>query len=177
MERAGHEGLDHRGFRQRDLDRQSTRDIVLKGLRGELAAMADWADWLGRHTGDDWVSEVLTPNSSIVSARPPRTKWDEMKLQALCRLNPRAIGLGNKASIVTWFLDYQIEPMKKQGFKGQQKGYARVVAGLGSLTLAAGALGQPWTAGAHAWLQGWFRDPPACKATSLSDALEMTYVP
>lgn len=124
---------------QRDLDRQSTRDIVLKGLRGELAAMADWADWLGRHNGDDWVSEVLSPNSSLVSARHPRTKWDEMKLQALCRLNPRAIGLGNKASIVTWFLDYQIEPMKKQGFKGQQKGYARVVAGLGSGTLGGSA--------------------------------------
>jgi hypothetical protein len=40
-----------------------------------------------------------------------------------------------------------------------------------------GALGQPWTAGAHAWLQGWFRDPPACKTTSLSEGVELVWQP
>jgi len=40
-----------------------------------------------------------------------------------------------------------------------------------------GALGQPWSAGAKAYVQGWFRDPPSCKTTFLSQALEMTYVP
>jgi hypothetical protein len=40
-----------------------------------------------------------------------------------------------------------------------------------------GALGQPWTAGSKAYVQGWFRDPPAPKTTNLSDALEMTYLP
>lgn len=124
---------------QHDLDRQSTRDVVLKGLRGELATLADWADWLGRHTGNDWVSEFLTPISSPVSAMPPRKKWDELKLHALCRLNPKAIGLGNKASVVTTFMEYEIEPMKKRGFKGQQEGYAKVVAGLSAGTLGKNA--------------------------------------
>ena len=41
----------------------------------------------------------------------------------------------------------------------------------------AGALGQPWNAGAHAWLQGWFRDPPACKTTSLSEGVELVWQP
>jgi hypothetical protein len=41
----------------------------------------------------------------------------------------------------------------------------------------AGALGQPWTAGEKAFVQGWFRDPPACRLTSLSDAVELTYQP
>jgi hypothetical protein len=40
-----------------------------------------------------------------------------------------------------------------------------------------GALGQPWSAGARAWTQGWFRDPPAPKTTNLSDAVELTYLP
>jgi len=40
-----------------------------------------------------------------------------------------------------------------------------------------GALGQPWLSGVHAYVQGWFRDPPACKTTYLSQALDMTYVP
>jgi hypothetical protein len=40
-----------------------------------------------------------------------------------------------------------------------------------------GALGQPWSAGATADLQAWFRDPPSCKATSLSNAVELTYQP
>ncbi|MCY3001570.1 MAG: hypothetical protein NTV21_07185 [Planctomycetota bacterium] len=40
-----------------------------------------------------------------------------------------------------------------------------------------GSLGAPFTVGEKVYVQGWFRDPPACKATSLSDALEMTYVP
>jgi hypothetical protein len=39
------------------------------------------------------------------------------------------------------------------------------------------ALGQPWSAGAKAYVQGWFRDPSSCKTTSLSDALELTYQP
>jgi hypothetical protein len=41
----------------------------------------------------------------------------------------------------------------------------------------AGALGQPFAAGANVYVQGWFRDPPACKTTSMTDAVEMTYVP
>jgi hypothetical protein len=40
-----------------------------------------------------------------------------------------------------------------------------------------GSLGSPFSAGQKVYVQGWFRDPPACKATSLSDGLEMTYVP
>jgi subtilisin-like proprotein convertase family protein len=40
-----------------------------------------------------------------------------------------------------------------------------------------GALGQPWSAGDKAYVQGWFRDPPSCKTTFLSQALEMTYQP
>jgi hypothetical protein len=40
-----------------------------------------------------------------------------------------------------------------------------------------GSLGQPWSAGNHAYVQGWFRDPPACKTTFLSTALDMTYAP
>jgi hypothetical protein len=39
------------------------------------------------------------------------------------------------------------------------------------------ALGTPWTAGEQVFVQLWFRDPPASKATSLSDAVRMTYVP
>jgi hypothetical protein len=39
------------------------------------------------------------------------------------------------------------------------------------------ALGAPWIAGEKAFVQGWFRDPPACKTTSLSDAVELTYAP
>ena len=39
------------------------------------------------------------------------------------------------------------------------------------------ALGQPWLAGSRAYLQGWFRDPPAPKTTNMSDALELTYQP
>jgi hypothetical protein len=38
-----------------------------------------------------------------------------------------------------------------------------------------GALGQPWGVGSKAYVQGWFRDPPNCKTTFLSEALEMTY--
>jgi hypothetical protein len=40
-----------------------------------------------------------------------------------------------------------------------------------------GALGNPWSVGAKAYVQGWFRDPPAPKTTNLSDAVELTYVP
>jgi hypothetical protein len=40
-----------------------------------------------------------------------------------------------------------------------------------------GSLGSPFSVGDKVFVQGWFRDPPACKSTSLSDALEMTYVP
>jgi hypothetical protein len=39
------------------------------------------------------------------------------------------------------------------------------------------ALGAPWAAGATAYVQGWFRDPPACKTTSLSNAAVLTYQP
>jgi hypothetical protein len=40
-----------------------------------------------------------------------------------------------------------------------------------------GSLGAPWISGEHVFVQGWFRDPLACKTTSLSNALELTYVP
>ena len=39
------------------------------------------------------------------------------------------------------------------------------------------ALGAPWSAGADAYVQGWFRDPPSCKTTSLSNAVKLTYLP
>lgn len=39
------------------------------------------------------------------------------------------------------------------------------------------ALGAPWSAGAKAYVQGWYRDPLACKTTALSNALELTYQP
>ena len=39
------------------------------------------------------------------------------------------------------------------------------------------ALGQPWSVGAQAFVQAWYRDPPAPKTTTLSDALLLTYVP
>ncbi len=39
------------------------------------------------------------------------------------------------------------------------------------------ALGNPWSAGAKAYAQAWFRDPPAPKSTSLSNALELTLAP
>jgi hypothetical protein len=39
------------------------------------------------------------------------------------------------------------------------------------------ALGSPFTAGQHVYAQGWFRDPPAPKTTSLSDALSFVLCP
>ena len=39
------------------------------------------------------------------------------------------------------------------------------------------ASASPFLAGSNAWLQGWFRDPPAVKTTSLSDGLQITFVP
>jgi hypothetical protein len=39
------------------------------------------------------------------------------------------------------------------------------------------ALGNPWSAGDDIFVQAWFRDPPACKTTSLSNALKLTYQP
>jgi len=39
------------------------------------------------------------------------------------------------------------------------------------------ALGAPWSGGSRAYVQGWYRDPQACKTTALSDALELTYQP
>ena len=39
------------------------------------------------------------------------------------------------------------------------------------------ALGMPFTSGDHCYLQAWFRDPPAVKTTSLSDALDVTFAP
>ncbi len=39
------------------------------------------------------------------------------------------------------------------------------------------ALGTPWGAGDKAFVQAWFRDPGACRTTSLSNALELTHVP
>jgi hypothetical protein len=40
-----------------------------------------------------------------------------------------------------------------------------------------GSLGNPWSAGDTVQVQAWFRDPPAGKATNLSNAVELTYVP
>ncbi|MCC7013315.1 MAG: hypothetical protein IT454_12190 [Planctomycetes bacterium] len=40
-----------------------------------------------------------------------------------------------------------------------------------------GALGQPFGAGDVVDLQAWFRDPPACKTTNTSNAVELTYLP
>jgi hypothetical protein len=40
-----------------------------------------------------------------------------------------------------------------------------------------GALGNPWGAGNKAFVQAWYRDPPSCKTTSMSDAVELTYQP
>ncbi len=40
-----------------------------------------------------------------------------------------------------------------------------------------GALGAPWSAGDKAFVQAWFRDPGACRTTSLSNALELTHIP
>lgn len=39
------------------------------------------------------------------------------------------------------------------------------------------APGLPWSAGQKIWLQGWFRDPPACKTTALSEGIELTWQP
>jgi hypothetical protein len=39
------------------------------------------------------------------------------------------------------------------------------------------SLGQPFAAGDNAYVQGWYRDPPACKTTGLTDAVELTYLP
>ena len=38
-------------------------------------------------------------------------------------------------------------------------------------------LGVPFSAGDSVHVQGWFRDPPACKKSRLTDALELTYTP
>jgi hypothetical protein len=40
-----------------------------------------------------------------------------------------------------------------------------------------GALGTPFAPGAAVWAQGWFRDPPSPKGTSLSNALLFTVCP
>ncbi len=37
-----------------------------------------------------------------------------------------------------------------------------------------GAFGAPFSAGQKVYVQAWFRDPPACKTTSLTNALEVT---
>jgi hypothetical protein len=39
------------------------------------------------------------------------------------------------------------------------------------------ALGNPWSSGDDVFVQAWFRDPPAVKSTSLSNAIALTYVP
>lgn len=39
------------------------------------------------------------------------------------------------------------------------------------------ALGNPWGPAHRVYLQAWFRDPPAPKSTSLSNALELNYLP
>jgi subtilisin-like proprotein convertase family protein len=40
-----------------------------------------------------------------------------------------------------------------------------------------GALGAPFDAGDIVHVQGWFRDPPSCKKSGLTDAIELTYAP
>jgi hypothetical protein len=40
-----------------------------------------------------------------------------------------------------------------------------------------GSVGNPFAAGNHVYVQGWYRDPPAPKTTNLSDALDMTMQP
>ena len=45
------------------------------------------------------------------------------------------------------------------------------------ITANPGAVGTPFAAGNHVYVQGWYRDPPAPKTTNLSNALEMTYQP
>ena len=39
------------------------------------------------------------------------------------------------------------------------------------------ALGNPFAAGQNAFFQGWYRDPPSPKTTSLTDGLQVTFVP
>ena len=41
----------------------------------------------------------------------------------------------------------------------------------------AGRLGQPFSTGTEVWMQGWFRDPPSPRGTSLSDALRFVLCP
>ncbi len=40
-----------------------------------------------------------------------------------------------------------------------------------------GALGNPWTLWERAYVQAWYRDPPATKASNLTNALVLTYQP
>jgi hypothetical protein len=40
-----------------------------------------------------------------------------------------------------------------------------------------GALGSPFAAGDHVFVQAWFRDPPSPKTTMLSDAVEFSLAP
>ncbi len=40
-----------------------------------------------------------------------------------------------------------------------------------------GSLGQPFSAGDTVDMQGWFRDPPSCKTTFLSEGLRLVYQP
>lgn len=40
-----------------------------------------------------------------------------------------------------------------------------------------GALGNPWSAGVAVDVQGWFRDPSACKGSSLSEGVRFFYQP
>lgn len=44
-------------------------------------------------------------------------------------------------------------------------------------TVNPGALGTPFSSGNTIQWQAWYRDPPACKTTQLSNGLEMTVVP
>jgi hypothetical protein len=39
------------------------------------------------------------------------------------------------------------------------------------------SIGNPWTVGAKAYIQAWFRDPPAPRTTNLSNGIEITYQP
>lgn len=45
------------------------------------------------------------------------------------------------------------------------------------MSAAGASLGVPFSAGESVHVQGWFRDPPACKQSRLTDALELTYTP
>lgn len=45
------------------------------------------------------------------------------------------------------------------------------------VTASPSAPGSPFSVGDKLYAQGWFRDPPVPKSTSLSNGLELTVIP